>query len=290
MLKFTDVKSGRDVVLVGVMHFNPVSIQAVERVVADLAGARDLGAILVESCPARWATAEEDAQVASGDDEMQVAAALAEANGCGFALADQDIDVTSGRLAQLCKLSLIQLFTPLSGGWQHLGRDLASGWAALQPADGDGVTSLAFVDGQLLLGAPVALRRWLSSNPEVVALLVGAAAVLGAADGAALFIGGGDPVYPWEVTSLDAVLELLPSVGIALVESVLLMRILLVGLVEERNHVLARHIRAASMQVLTPPRAVRQRGGGKDGRTVVAVMGLAHLNGVKQLLTTSRAV
>jgi len=63
-----------------------------------------------------------------------------------------------------------------------------------------------------------------------------------------------------------------------------------VGLIEERNFVLARHIRAASMQVLTPPRALRQRGPGRDGRAVVAVLGLAHLNGVRRLLTTTRAV
>jgi len=44
------------------------------------------------------------------------------------------------------------------------------------------------------------------------------------------------------------------------------------------------------MQVLTPPRALRQRGPGRDGRAVVAVLGLAHLNGVRRLLTTTRAV
>ena len=76
----------------------------------------------------------------------------------------------------------------------------------------------------------------------------------------------------------------------ASLETVVLLRVLLVGLIEERNFILARNIRAASMQVLTPPRALRQRGGGKDGRAVVAVLGLAHLNGVKRLLTTERGV
>ena len=84
--------------------------------------------------------------------------------------------------------------------------------------------------------------------------------------------------------------ELAPSVAVAALESVALLRVLLVALIEERNFVLARNIRAASMQVLTPPRAVRQRGRGKDGRAVVAVMGLAHLNGVRRLLTTTRTI
>ena len=33
-----------------------------------------------------------------------------------------------------------------------------------------------------------------------------------------------------------------------------------------------------------------RRGRGKDGRAVVAVLGLAHLNGVRTILTTSRTV
>ena len=44
------------------------------------------------------------------------------------------------------------------------------------------------------------------------------------------------------------------------------------------------------MQVLTPPRALRQRGRDMDGGAVVAVLGLAHLNGVRTILTTSRTV
>ena len=66
--------------------------------------------------------------------------------------------------------------------------------------------------------------------------------------------------------------DLLQAAGFSLLETLLLGRVFLVGLLEERNYVLARNIRAASMQVLTPPRAVRQRGRGKDGRAVVAVI------------------
>ena len=151
-LRFTDVKSGRDVVLIGCMHFNPASIRAVESVVGDLASDGDLGAILVESCPARWDALikeRESSRLRPDEDEMQVAAAMAEASGCGFALADQSIDVTTGRLAQLCKASVVQLCTPFGGGWRLIGRDIASGWAALQPDDDDGVSPLAFVDALL---------------------------------------------------------------------------------------------------------------------------------------------
>ena len=95
---------------------------------------------------------------------------------------------------------------------------------------------------------------------------------------------------PWRQCAPPQHARFWPGVLLALVESVVLLRVCLVGLIEERNYVLARRIRAASMQVLPPPRAARQRGRGKDGRAVVAVLGLAHLNGVKRLLTTSRSV
>lgn len=69
-------------------------------------------------------------------------------------------------------------------------------------------------------------------------------------------------------------------VGFALLETVLLGRVMLVGLIEERNFVLARNIRRACLG------ARRRRG----AREVVVVLGAAHLNGVQKLLTGSRIV
>ena len=51
-------------------------------------------------------------------------------------------------------------------------------------------------------------------------------------------------------------------------------RVGLVGLIAERNTVLARNIRRACVPV----------GGRGDGEAVVAILGLAHLNGVRRLL------
>ena len=73
--------------------------------------------------------------------------------------------------------------------------------------------------------------------------------------------------------------DLLASLAISALETVVLGRVLLVGLLEERNFALARSIRRAS----------QARGTGR-GETVVAVLGMAHLNGVKRILTTSRVV
>lgn len=283
VLRFTDCKSGRDIVLVGCMHYNPASISLAGSVVSAEVEAQRLGAVVLECCPLQWESTLRNQPPGSllramCDNELQAAAELAERAGCGIALADQPIDVTSARLAQLSKQTVMQLATP-GDGWRCVQRDIAEGWAALRPdgeGEGEGVGPLAFVAPSLLLGAPVALVRYLAASP---ALLVAACIALG-------LLAAPQPSAQPPLTAA----ELAPSVAVAALESVVLLRVLLVALIEERNFVLARNIRAASMQVLTPPRAVRQRGRGKDGRAVVAVLGLAHLNGVRRLLTTTRTM
>ena len=67
--------------------------------------------------------------------------------------------------------------------------------------------------------------------------------------------------------------ELGRALSFALFETLVIGRVFLVGLLEERNFVLARKIREAAL------------GDGKRGtRTVVAILGAAHLNGVKTIL------
>ena len=272
------------------MHNNPASIRLVESVVREVEAADELGAIAIESCETRWERTQRTQPPGSWlrqvlDNEFQTAAELSESMGCGLALADESIEVTSARLGQLGKQTLVELATPLNGGWQRLWRDIQTGRAALRAEDEeeDGVGTTDFLSRDLLAGAPLAWLRYFGSSPAFVALLVGLWAFLSTLAGAAAPLAGAEagPLTPG---------ELAPACLVAAVETIVLLRILLVGLIEERNYTLARHIRAASMQVLPPPRALKQRDAGKDGRTVVAVLGLAHLNGVRRLLTTSRTV
>jgi hypothetical protein len=285
VMRFNDIKSGRPIVLIGCMHNNPASIRLVEDVIGEAAAAEELGAVAIESCQTRWERTQQLQPAGSFlrwalDNEFQAAADVAIASDSGLALADEAIEVTGARLAQLGKQTIVELASPANGGWQRLWRDIASGWAALQ--DDDGVSARDFVAPELVAGAPVAWLRYFLGSPAFVALLVGVWALLSALVGvSADTLAQSPPLTPR---------ELAPAVVVAALETVVLTRVMLVGLIEERNYTLARHIRATSMQVLTPPRAVRQRGRGKDGRAVVAVLGLAHLNGVRRLLTTSRAV
>ena len=294
VLRFIDCKTGREIVLVGCMHGNPTSIRLTEAVLRECADADELGAVALELCPQRWERTANAPPPPPGSlrawlraDEVQAAVCLAEEIGCGLIAADQEIDVTCARLAQLSKQTAMQLATP--AGWRCARHDLASGYQALQPDAGAGavgICPLSYVEPRLLVGAPVALLRYLLASPALAGGLLGVGFVL------ALGVGAAEPpaVGANAPQGLQAVSELLPYIAVALLESLLLLRVSLVGLVEERNYVLARNIRAASMQVLTPPRALRQRGRGMDGRAVVAVLGLAHLNGVRTILTTSRTV
>ena len=133
VLRFADCKSGRPIVLVGCMHYNPVSVALAERVVRELAEEDQLGAVALEVCPSRWDSTLRAQPRGSllrriCDNEFQAAAEVAEDFSCGLALADQSIEVTSGRLAQLAKLTVVQLFT---GEAEAVRRDIGVGWRAL---------------------------------------------------------------------------------------------------------------------------------------------------------------
>mmetsp|Transcript_14859 Transcript_14859/g.33674 ORF Transcript_14859/g.33674 Transcript_14859/m.33674 type:complete len:98 (+) Transcript_14859:3-296(+) len=82
---------------------------------------------------------------------------------------------------------------------------------------------------------------------------------------------------PPEVPAQDVnvLTEVLGASAILALETVILGRLLLVGLLEERNYVLARNIREACLRA-------------KPGGSVVAVLGMAHCNGVASLLKQSR--
>ena len=100
----------------------------------------------------------------------------------------------------------------------------------------EGVRAGAYVSPGLLLGAPVALLRYLAGSPIFAgALLALIAFTLGLEEIS-------DPAAP--------AVEYAADLAFSGLETVVLLRVMLVGLIEERNFALARNIRAASMQVL----------------------------------------
>eukprot|EP00967_Tisochrysis_lutea_P131072 scaffold227450_cov30-Tisochrysis_lutea.AAC.1 len=283
ILRFVDCKTQQKVVLVGSMHYNPRSIQLAAEAVRAEAEAGTLRSVVVESCPTRWNNTMKNQPKGTFlrslfDNEMQAAAEVAEECGCPVALGDQAIEDTARRMAQLTGATMVEVLTPFSGD------DLRAGVGQLAAPRSNGVSLLTLLQPELLLGTPIALFRYPTSiaikSPAIFALLV-AVIALGLAYPAdpSLVDGAGDEIY----------LELVEALAFAVLETIFLGRVFLVGLLEERNYVLARNIRRAAT-------ARAESGTGKpgsirrSGRTVVAILGMAHLNGVRQILTTSRVV
>lgn len=273
VLRFREARTGVPVVLVGTMHFNPASIGLTEDIVRQ-EGMADagVGSVVVELCPSRWneTAARLRAEPAQGftirsfrrwlfRDEFQAAFEMAER--CeinNFELADQDYQETMGRLRYLFRLTAKQV---LSGprGWIEIGRDARRGIDELFSIRG--VDGFSFFDPSLLAGLPVTLVRQVAAIPGPAT-----------AFGCALFAldKGLDYFVP---ENPDTLIEEACQIAVVLSIAGLLARVLLVGLLFERNSVLACNIRSAC-----------ERTSKKSKATVVAVLGMAHLNGVSKML------
>ena len=250
------------------MHFNPRSIALARDVVNAEAMTGKLRAVAVESCQTRW-NATLEAQPAGSamrwicDNEMQAAAEAGQAfPDVKIELVDQTIEETGRRVVQIVALTLAELFT---FRWDRIGSDLST---ALEHVKGESalktLAPTALLDPRLLLGAPLSFVRYPLSLGLKSPLLLG---ILG------LIVLAANQDFGAE----DTVLELAGSLAFAAFETIVLGRVLLVALLEERNYVLARNIRKAAF-------------GAKPDGTIVAVLGMAHLNGVAALLESSRIV
>ena len=268
VLSVFDPKTSTRVVLVGTMHFNPRSIALARDVVNAEAVNGKLRVVAVESCPTRW-NATLEAQPAGSamrwicDNEMQAAAEAGQAfPDVKIELVDQTIEETGRRVVQIVALTLAELVT---FRWDRIGSDLSM---ALEHVKGEAalktLAPTALLDPRLLLGAPLSFVRYPLSLGLKSPLLLGILS---------LIVLAANQDFGAE----DTALELAGSLAFAAFETIVLGRVLLVALLEERNYVLARNIRKAAF-------------GAKPDGTIVAVLGMAHLNGVAALLESSRIV
>ena len=278
-----DEKTRSKIVLVGSMHYNPHSINLAKDVVEREAAKGRLRAVAVESCETRWNYTLNTQPAGSFlrslcDNEMQSGSEAAEAAGASVVLADQTIEDTGARISQLAALTLVELLTPWNGGWSRIAEDLQAGFAQLTVGeDVAGIGPSALLNPWLVAGLPLSFIRYPLSiglkSPQVLLALLALLSLPFAADQAL----NTDPLLLEEITDAEAAKELLGSVAFAFVETVVIGRVFLIALLEERNFVLARNIRRACLTT-------------KPGGTVVAVMGMAHCNGVMRVLRESRVV
>lgn len=266
-MSFVDEQTGCEVVLVGCMHFNPVSVEKAARVTRQLSEEGRLGAVVVESCPSRWATVKALQPIGSPlrgilDNEMQAASEAAEASGRPVILGDQRVEDLSDDVREKAKAVFYDLATPWSGGWLRTVEEIAHGLrellngqvrrrveaAAEPPGESFGLNDL--LDMELLLWAPLSIIRY------CISLLVKAPVIFAAL---ATMVG-----------FLLVVPESLTTDFFDILIDVAFVRIFLGALLRDRDVILARSIVDACKAYGGPERAV------------VAVLGAAHCNGVRR--------
>jgi len=273
------VHRGRDVRLVGTMHYNPRSIELSASTVRELASKDALGALVLETCPKRWEKTlkfqpKDSIMRRILDNEFQASAEEAEANGAEIVLGDQKIEDLGDNLKSLVKETIADvLWLPraVNGGWARYYEDVRDAVRReINARDDTAVTSpWEFFDASLLLNVPVSLIRyplaWLLKSPTLIVPLVTFTATLAALPDAVESITDTAQQSAAEtfVTDLFLTLDFL--------QISLLTRCFLVALLRDRNDILAESISSACDRV--PPNG-----------SVVAILGAAHLNGVHRRL------
>lgn len=264
VLPFTDPATGTEVVLVACMHFNPQSAAKATTVTRNLSDRGELGVVVLESCPSRWKRIEDMQPPGSPmrallDNEMQAAADVAKETGRPVVLGDQRIEEFMSVVLSVSRTTFLDLLSPLGGGWQRTVEEVAGGLASIVnykqrqaagsvPGDGIGFSDL--MDTELIRGVPLAVGRYLLSIFLKAPLLL-------------VFILGG--TFAFDVLHDNPLVDVL-----TIIFEVAFIRIFLGAFLTERDQILARSIAEACKA--------------SAGRSVVAVLGAAHCNGVKRHL------
>jgi hypothetical protein len=313
ILTFIEPTTGTRVALVGAMHYNPMSIALASSTCEKYVESEQLHSVIVESCPTRWEKTLTSQPTGSFkrklfNNEMQAAADVATRNNLPVVLGDQDIAATNKRMGQTFKQSVVDLFTPWNGGWTSLYNDISEAGKLALPTGDQYLGTKSFFNVGLLLAAPVSLVRYPLSF-MVKSPAVGIPAVVGLVYA---LLNSGDSQFVG-TTVVERVQEVLTSATIFGVESAVLARVFLVALLAERNEILAASILAecrkaagtAAVKVKPSPGAGQfwamlsggnsnsgsgnsdsAKQGTQNGaeKVVVAVLGAAHVNGIRLLL------
>ena len=319
LLEFQEPTTGVTVQLVGSMHFNPVSIHLTKKTIQTLAEKDRLGSVVLEMCDVNWNATKDVSPILQYfiQSEFDAAHDLALHWQRPIILGDQRINVTCSRLKAGAIDSVLDLIKPWSGGWKRLYRNITEAWREAVPLGGNYLGTSAFLDPKLWLASPVTFVKYLltfGAKSSLVWLLILALLLLMPSRVHAAHAHAG--IRAVNPTVVDWVKWLLEN----LLTSVLLARLLLKELLVERNQVLARNIleQCRLQQVIPPPPSasplfsrrstiphdpavvdtgttvyaplsVRPIAEGQE-KVVVAVMGMAHCNGVMKLLTEQRVV
>jgi pheromone shutdown protein TraB len=297
ILEFIEPTTGVKVKLVGAMHYNPASIQLTADTINDLARDQRLGSVVIETCDVRWNSTQQFHPLLSWllNSEMRTAHNLAFHYGRPVVLGDQRINVTVGRLKSAVRETAMDLLSPRKG-WKWIAGNLTQAREEAVPLGSEYLGLFSFLEPRLLLAAPVSLVKYPFSyfvkSPLTSALLF-----------ALLFWVDSSSASTTKAAMMGkdtSFSDLIPSLMGSALEILFFSRIFLKELLAERNRVLARNILEQCRYYESQPTwkrltfrklsetstyaqfSVRPRY--ESEKTVVAVLGMAHCNGIRKLL------
>lgn len=257
-------------------------------------------------------------------NEMLTSCELAQGYNRPVILGDQRINITSAALKATLQETFVDLTSPLDGGWKRFASVVSKAWEETVPFGGEGyLTAFAFFDPLLLLALPVSLFKYplsfLVRDPVPTSVILLGVLALNYYDAtsdsssAAVTV---DAVWNNQVPTWDW----LVSLGLAALETVVFSRLLLKPLLAERNEILAKSILdqcrllkgtdvkeatgwfemlqqslvgererttigLSGEEIVYAPGSPTTMGVGSDNdQAVVAILGMAHCNGIKKLL------
>ncbi len=298
ILDFIEPTTGVQVKLIGAMHYNPASIQLATDTINELAKKGKLGSIIIESCDIRWnATLENEFVQDQLMSEMRAAHDLGVLYQRPVVLGDQRINITVSQLKNGAKEAVLDLVQPWNGGWNRLYDSISAARKEAVPLGEEFLGIDSFFDPKLMLAAPVSLLKYPLSyfvRSPLFSIIVLCFFIL---------LGGGDDANALsDLTPTD----LAESIFFSALETVVFARVFLKELLAERNEVLAENIfeqcrnyaadkgtvwdKLFQAPVDKSKNAIYARdsvvgNSAEEGKVVVAVLGLAHCNGIKKIMT-----
>lgn len=311
LLEFEEPTTGVKVKLVGTMHYNPTSIQLATHTIEELAQQDKLGSVVIESCDVRWQQTEEMNPLFQRilNSEMRAACDVALEYERPVVLGDQRINETVASLQTGFKETVSHIVNPITG-WSQLVTNLSTASKrALPGGDADNLNVFSFMDPKLLAAAPVSLAKYPLSY--LVKSPLFALAVFGFLFWADSHTGN----IPYNEMTIG---DWIGSLGFAALETAVFARVLLKELLADRNEIIARNILSQCKLYAQPNKSqwwnvlpfvsnnknnknekdsdviyvdgsnVDNAETGVKEKAIVAVLGMAHCNGIMKLLKEQR--
>jgi len=320
IVEFIEPKTNVRVVLIGTMHYNPTSIKMVEETVEEYAKENKLGSVIVESCDLRWNKTMEILETPRGalfepvlTSEMKAASDMAMNYQRPVVLGDQRIDITGDSLKQTLKQTFTDLTSPIEG-WKRYYVELKKSAELALPSGGEGyLDARSIFDPRLLIAAPISFAKYplsfLARNPISTSIVF---AFIGALN----FLGSNGDVALIDATLQEQISSILASLLFAGLETAFFARLMISVLLEERNEVIAKNIldqckiystplenektgifgfnlssffneskeEVVDETMYVPGSIIRGQNNGGEDKVVLCVLGMAHCNGIVNVL------